>query len=1245
MKIVKLLNPNDIPFGKLSNNAFHPMEIDGNVYNTVTNYIYSNMLVTPLYNIAIRNAKIQTVPKNMNNNLLNTINFLIKAREPKPDTQVAPPKFFRRKNVDKRDGEDAEDDEDDEDYKYQDINIKDIEFPEDPIEKKQKELSTQVGIPFEKIDLLKLRQEVEDDEIIARSGIFGEFNKYAVLEYSEVLKEAIEKGFLARFEDLELAELLLQTGNVPIKYESDDELLGTGASGKGSNIVGQVLEQIRHTFQIKRAQLLESKQTGKLYVVYKAYLALLNIMNTENEDILEYDNLPIDTILSKYFSDHSESLMPTFEEFSRDLKDSKIVISPAVRSALTNPTGLVKNVRRENIERIKTIRNSQLDRKEDRLFEIYLEHMVLRNFEELSPEDNKKAVQQQLLNITDEERLKLKKRVVAIYEKGEFSDELRGKIEKEMKNFKVISEKEIDAILSQKVSEMKEDENDENYAESILEELSEVSSRRSENDRAFSLEQAFKMDKDEGVAKKLSTKKISDFEKSVLVVNLISQLVNITGNPPEMYKDMSIKELQTTLRTAKSKSFEPQSENKSGEYKVPVGHPLIVYRDVNRNIKEFAHLCPEFFNKMVIIESIAYPTIQHYVIAKTISVFTGVTKTVNKEGRTVMKRGMTMVEALINILSASGKLISNKRSEIKMGLDNPYYFTRTLVPSDFTTIEHAEKVYREQKTISDEFQLGWLTSIGLNAKFQDENLQNLLIITENAEIQWMSPENLFLGAGNSMQRGYNYVGKILMEIRNNVMKKHTAPEHNVYFREKKMFIDFIETDSIVRQWILVRVDEICGIINKFQTLVNVDLLDDDYEKFIKLVVNNIYKNIEENVSKNVPDYMRDFFDNNKVPSFFVSKVKQCQTATNSDYTKTYNEQLVELYGEIETLETRKKLVGDSNEELEMFRNAQNDEWKQYAKLVHTKKELDNFKKNQQKELDEFNKNLKGAGKEIDAEIQETKNAILKLKRDASRRTKKEDVVIDTISTICWNKILMLIINALDGSFGFKKDEVRAILTNTLLPVFQECKIVVQNKKLNCTVSAMLNILTGIKHLKKDFKNKFDSTKLKETDLDIAESILLSSKYVKKNDVKRNVRKPNARFGFGAFDEDNELSDFEKFDDDEEHEEKEEEVPYFDYNPEENHPANIEGDVGIVVPNVPMYPTYIDEKEEEAVPYTENRRTSDIDSIKKELKRIDTDSSDEELNKLSKLVLNKSQEISNSKLFTKRTMVNFYSTKM
>jgi hypothetical protein len=77
----------------------------------------------------------------------------------------------------------------------------------------------------------------------------------------------------------------------------------------------------------------------------------------------------------------------------------------------------------------------------------------------------------------------------------------------------------------------------------------------------------------------------------------------------------------------------------------------------------------------------------------------------------------------------------------------------------------------------------------------------------------------------------------------------------------------------------------------------------------------------------------------------------------------------------------------------------------------------------------------------------------------------------------------------------------------------------------------------------------------------------------------------------------------------------------------------------------MYPTYIDEKEEEAVPYTENRRTSDIDSIKKELKRIDTDSSDEELNKLSKLVLNKSQEISNSKLFTKRTMVNFYSTKM
>ena len=58
-QVVKIYNPQDVPFGPLSNNYVHPMVIDGKIWNTVTNYIFSNLLVTPLYKNILQNADIQ----------------------------------------------------------------------------------------------------------------------------------------------------------------------------------------------------------------------------------------------------------------------------------------------------------------------------------------------------------------------------------------------------------------------------------------------------------------------------------------------------------------------------------------------------------------------------------------------------------------------------------------------------------------------------------------------------------------------------------------------------------------------------------------------------------------------------------------------------------------------------------------------------------------------------------------------------------------------------------------------------------------------------------------------------------------------------------------------------------------------------------------------------------------------------------------------------------------------------------
>ena len=64
MDDIKLFNPNDKPFGKLSNNAYHPMTIDGKSYPTVTNYILSNMMTTPMWKTILQNTQFHTIYSN-----------------------------------------------------------------------------------------------------------------------------------------------------------------------------------------------------------------------------------------------------------------------------------------------------------------------------------------------------------------------------------------------------------------------------------------------------------------------------------------------------------------------------------------------------------------------------------------------------------------------------------------------------------------------------------------------------------------------------------------------------------------------------------------------------------------------------------------------------------------------------------------------------------------------------------------------------------------------------------------------------------------------------------------------------------------------------------------------------------------------------------------------------------------------------------------------------------------------------
>ena len=48
----------------------------------------------------------------------------------------------------------------------------------------------------------------------------------------------------------------------------------------------------------------------------------------------------------------------------------------------------------------------------------------------------------------------------------------------------------------------------------------------------------------------------------------------------------------------------------------PVGQPIIIYRNLDQNMRDLKALAPEEYTGMLTIDYFNYPTIQHYIVAR-----------------------------------------------------------------------------------------------------------------------------------------------------------------------------------------------------------------------------------------------------------------------------------------------------------------------------------------------------------------------------------------------------------------------------------------------------------------------------------------------------------------------------------------------------------------------------------------------------------------------------------------------------
>ena len=94
--IVELFNPKDHPYGRLSNHSRHQMTIDGERYDTVTNYILSHMLTSPYGRRLVKDTAVKPI-KRKNTELIAAIDHMISLSEPvkKDDSESADSNSFQ----------------------------------------------------------------------------------------------------------------------------------------------------------------------------------------------------------------------------------------------------------------------------------------------------------------------------------------------------------------------------------------------------------------------------------------------------------------------------------------------------------------------------------------------------------------------------------------------------------------------------------------------------------------------------------------------------------------------------------------------------------------------------------------------------------------------------------------------------------------------------------------------------------------------------------------------------------------------------------------------------------------------------------------------------------------------------------------------------------------------------------------------------------------------------------------------
>jgi predicted NAD-dependent protein-ADP-ribosyltransferase YbiA (DUF1768 family) len=838
--------------------------------------------------------------------------------------------------------------------------------------------------------------------------IKSEFDKLIEKELKSVYMNALieDKSLEERFNDNEsLKHLLLKTGNADIHYISNNTKLGI-KNGKGDNLYGKALEQLRQTFQNdynQEAVLKQKKEYEQnLYETYIIYKELTDKITNGGDDLREFNGQTVASIIrgadargsmldfneikNKYPSQeivieqlHNKMVAPPRQQRPKDVDSSKTQNDPLLETIINSQVKL--SDRKQDLSKLESIEYGENENPKRRPISRFTKSSSAPKQSNLVPLST--HIDQDIYNILENPNALIpliRKKYIKNYQ--EYQKRLRRS---------VITDIFLTDTIKRQYPELEKNK----YAQQIFKLMSSLTLAQV-NEIYTKLDTLY-------TNKNLPENVQTEIDSALANIKIPTdqEVIQIQSYelPKESRQKSNLGKVYLDKSGVKLPTFEIYADETSlpKDSKESLNHVILSPRYDGYDGVNVNSLLPLFT-----INGRKFPTISHYLVFKLFEYYNG---------------GQISV-AYNSILSENAKQsnTSNKHQDF----------------IDVNILDRKLNNYKEEVYVS---KLKHYANKGLIVKFEDRVLQDILLLTRDAHLIWDDRNDPILGSGRD-KTGQNYVGKEWESLRDVFSLERQRETLEMQQFDVNYIDKMLIKDAFFKAWIMMKISDMCKTLGIVKNYV--------YEKYEKDL--NATEELNGEFAANVLDNIYQPCSN------IYLRTSQIKSPVTEEFRSLFFQKSCNILGLSKPFYLYKVDPSD-----------------QSKKIVIPDSEMS------EDQLKEVKKN------------------------NESRNQRREEII-----EVIWKRIAVLLYLILNVATQQQIFDIRMIIVQSeeiLSDIDSPCleQDLLSNPKDNCILSALINVITGLRNFNMKTQLPVNIT---EVDITAASNIIMGKDI--SDDITKNI---------------------------------------------------------------------------------------------------------------------------------------------